>query len=155
MTHLDIDVTLQPIHVDVQLAPPARIDVAAQGVPGPQGPPGVVGVSVQALTDLNALTVVKVMASNVARPASSNNPNDGEAVTGVTTVAARAGEQVPIRTSGALSVPGGGLTVGNLYLGPDGALTPNSTTGVFMLRIGYAATPTLLIVRIDPPVYHA
>lgn len=130
-------------------------EAGSPGAPGRQGPPGPsgnVGVTVEALVNLNAYTVVKVMGTGQARPASSLILGDGEATTGVTTAPALAGEQVPIRTVGAVSVSGT-LPVGPLYLSTDGSLTPDHDSGLFQLRIGYAQTPTLLIVRIDPPIY--
>lgn len=112
------------------------------------------GVTIEAAVDMPAFTVVKVMRSNVARPARSTTPADGETVTGITTVAAKAGEMVPIRTSGALMSPAP-LPVGNLYLGPNGELTSDPNSGAYTIKIGIAPTSDLLILRIDPPVYLA
>lgn len=122
------------------------------GPAGPAGPPGQSGIVREALVDLNAYTVVKVMTNNKVRPASSLILSDGESTTGVTTAAALAGELVPIRTVGAIDV-NSALPIGPLYLGTDGALTADHDTGEFQLRVGYAQTPNLLIVRIDPPIY--
>jgi hypothetical protein len=133
----------------------APTTVGPRGPQGQQGPPGPAAspaVTVEAATDLNAYTVVRVGTDGKAHPSSSLTHSDGEAATGITTVAARAGEQIPIRTAGALTTTAA-LPVGPLYLDTDGALTGDPDTGLFQLRVGYAQTPTLLVIRIEPPIY--
>lgn len=76
----------------------------------------------------------------------SNTDNINEYLIGVGT-----GTAAQVRLFGKMTISGGSLTVGPVYLGDNGALVSLSDidSGDYVVRIGFAKSATVLIVNVD------
>lgn len=137
------------VQVDVDQGDSIQIDVTTLGAPGAPGQSA--RITVTAAEEIPASHVVAINADGTARLASSLNYDDAVEAFGVARTAALSGETFTVATAGSLTTTGT-VPVGTLYLGIDGALTTDHEAGLFTLRIGYAPTPDLLVVRVGEPI---
>lgn len=131
-----------------------HVDKVRHVVSGPAGKDGRNGIDgvgallmLTAAEAIPAYTVVAVRADGLAYKASSLNVEDSDRLVGVAATSALSGEEVSVRETGSMDHPGP-LSVGDLFLGPTGALVSNARTGALFAQIAQATTPTRLTVRI-------
>lgn len=136
------------------------ITAGPQGPEGPVGPPGPAGGNVIALPAATALgghRVVRSVGDGMCGYASADNPLHGDDVLGVTLGAVVAGANTNVQVAGEIVEPSWTWTPQEpVFLGANGLLTqtpPTDPTAAFVLVIGFAASPTRLMLRIEAPIY--
>lgn len=106
-------------------------------------------LSLVAGVNISALRAITTDGSGQAVYA-SNDTLDNAQVIGITTVAATAGNNVTIKTSGIITDASWSWTKGAVYLGTNGQLTQTAPTGgAIIVHVGKALTATKLQVDID------
>lgn len=106
-------------------------------------------LSLVAAVNISALRAITTDGSGQAVYA-SNDTLDNAQVIGITTVAATAGNNVTIKTSGVITDASWNWTKGAVYLGTNGQLTQTAPTGgAIIVHVGKALTATKLQVDID------
>lgn len=132
------------------------LDVAEQGVPGPQGPPGQAGVSFLTFAADGALSghrMVRVTEPGKVGYADSNTAEHAHTVIGMTRNAALDGDSVEVQTSGELSEPSWNWIVNQpVFLGIGGVATQIAPTTGFVLIVGLATRPTSIVLGIKQPL---
>lgn len=129
--------------------------------PGPQGAPGLAGGSSLprvASSVLGGHRLVRSIDENSVAYADVTNPTHGDDTLGLTLGAAGVGEAVNVQRAGAVEFNGWNWEPGDLvFLGFNGLPTqvvPEPVDGAaFLQPIGYAESPTVLHLSIDPPIY--
>ena len=118
-----------------------------------------------AITDITVTSAGPVGAPRViidagsgALPADNTELGDGDQVLGISVNSvAAAGEQVQVRTSGRLDVPGASFTPGlPVYTGPSGTLTqvpPSAPGALWTKTVGHATGPEQLFIEIGPTIF--
>ena len=132
------------------------ITEAEQGPPGPIGPIGPAGgtmlVTVGA-TPLSGHTAVALDSGGLLVYADCTNPAHIGAVQGVIANAYSPGDLAVVQTDFGLVHAGWSFSPGPVFVGASGALVQALPAGaVFSQVIGYALTPTLVRVDVQPPI---
>lgn len=126
-----------------------------RGFPGPPGPAGqsdAIEFTRIAATAVSGHRVVSPLADGTIAYISNNG--QPTSIAWVTTHAALAGEPVSLIVLGAVSEPSWSWTPGEIvWLGMDGMLTQTTpVSGRYLLRVGYAESPTTLFVNPGTPI---
>lgn len=136
------------------------ITAGPQGPTGPSGPPGPAGGNVIALPAATALgghRVVRSTGDGRCGYASADNPLHGDDVLGITLGAAVAGANANVQVAGEVTEPSWAWTPQEpVFLGANGVLTqepPTEPDAAFVLIVGFATSPTGLMLRIEGPIY--
>ena len=136
------------------------VTAGPQGPEGPVGPPGPAGGNVIALPAATALgghRVVRSVGDGMCGYASVDNPLHGDDVLGVTLGAVVAGANANVQVAGEVTEPSWAWTPQEpVFLGANGVLTqepPTETDAAFVLVVGFATSPTGLMLRIEGPIY--
>lgn len=142
--------------VAVQDASQRVIKVAS---PGPQGVPGPPGSDVVAGTAAEALGGHRMVrgARDALTYATNTDASHADDIQGLTLGAAAAGAGVLLQRAGDVTEPSWSWTPETpVFLGPDGQLTqtPPDDSAAFTLCVGFAATPTTLVLRFEAPIYN-
>ena len=132
------------------------VESAMQGPRGPQGIPGPAGgtmlVTVGA-TPLSGHTAVALDSGGLLVYADCTNPAHIGAVQGVIANAYSPGDLAVVQTDFGLVHAGWSFSPGPVFVGASGALVQVLPAGaVFSQVIGYALTPTLVRVDVQPPI---
>lgn len=126
------------------------------GQEGPQGRPGPAGdgsvVTKIASTAISGHRVVIAMGSDDAALADKDTSDHMHRILGLTTGAATSGVPIEIATFGEFSEPGWNWVTGPVWLGNDGLLTQALPTTGFLIQIGTAIAPTVLMLKIGAPI---
>jgi hypothetical protein len=105
---------------------------------------------VTAATDISGHTCVTADASGLVVPASTANKSP---VLGVTAGSAVHGAYVTIITSGIFTEPSWNWVADNpLFVGDGGVLTQTPPSTGYMHVVGYATSPTTMVVNIQQPI---
>jgi len=132
------------------------LELATQGPPGIQGPPGPsagAGAEYTAAVALGGHRVAALDAAGQAVYASALQAGDRLRVAGITLGAAGAGDLVTVQSAGLVVHAGWSFTPGPVYLGEDGQLVQALPPGaVFSQVLGLAVAATRLLVAIQPPI---
>lgn len=154
--NLNAVVPVQPIALKVGADTPGP-KVIEVGTPGPAGPPGPSGseaVQRVAGADLGGHRLVRTLADGSVDYVDNTNVLHGDDTLGVTTGAALTGAPATIQTSGALTEPSWSWTPGEpIFAGTNGQLTQTPPVAAFSQVVGFAATPTSMVVAIQPSIY--
>lgn len=126
-----------------------------EGPPGPPGPAGGNAVQVQAVGTIGGSRVVRSVPGGVGY-ASSANPLHGDDVLGIT-LQAGTDEPINVQVAGEVTEPSWDWAPQEpVFLSIDGLMTqvpPEDPTDAFILVIGFATSPTSIMLRIEPPIY--
>lgn len=129
-----------------------------QGEEGPQGPPGPAGgnaIQVMAVGILGSTRVVRSVPGG-ASYASSTDPDHGDDVLGIT-LQAGTDELINVQVAGDMTEPSWNWVPQEpVFLGANGMLTqvpPEDPADAFVLVIGFATSPTSIMIRIESPIY--
>lgn len=130
--------------------------VAMQGPRGIQGPPGPAGgastVPVGA-TPLSGHSAVAIDSSGRLVPADVSQAAHRGAILGVVANAYSPGDDAVVQTGYLLEHSGWSWALGPVLVGSAGALTQTSPVGaLFVQVIGYAVSPTRIVVDVQPPI---
>ena len=123
----------------------------ADGAPGQTGPagPDVSLTPFTAGTDLGGQRVIGLGLDGSAIHASADDPDHILRVLGISTGAALAGAQVPVRSIGTIDDPSWSWVPGPIWCGLAGALTqapPVTPTATFSQQVAFAVSPTRILV---------
>lgn len=106
-------------------------------------------LSLVAGVNISALRAITTDGSGQAVYASNDTLANAQVI-GITTVAATAGNNVTIKTSGVITDASWSWTKGAVYLGTNGQLTQTAPSGgAIIVHVGKALTATKLQVDID------
>ena len=152
-------VTPPATHTAVVVAEKPRHVIVTRGIPGPRGPQGIPGpaggtmlVTVGA-TPLSGHTAVALDSGGLLVYADCTNPAHIGAVQGVIANAYSPGDLAVVQTDFGLVHAGWSFSPGPVFVGASGALVQVLPAGaVFSQVIGYALTPTLVRVDVQPPI---
>ena len=132
------------------------VTAAEQGPPGIQGIPGPAGgatVVTVGATPLSGHAAVALDSGGLLTYADCTNPAHIGAVQGVIANAYGAGDLAVVQTDFGLVHAGWSFSPGPVFVGASGALVQVLPAGaVFSQVIGYALTPTLVRVDVQPPI---
>lgn len=129
------------------------IDTGQEGPPGPPGPAGDGSTITKIATaNISGHRVVIASGSNGAAIADKDTPDHMHRVIGITRGAATTGSQIQIAGAGEMTEPSWNWSLGPVWLGSDGVLTQTLPTTGFILMIGTAIAPTVLMVKIGAPI---
>lgn len=135
------------------------IGVPLQGPPGPQGPAGPTGPSGGAGFDrvadvtLGGHRCVRATSASGVDYADPGTPAHRDSVLGITANAAVAGDPVDVIVSGPMSDGSWAWTPGQpIYAGPSGALTQTPPVAGWLRVLGFASSPTSIVVQLLPPI---
>lgn len=95
---------------------------------------------------------VRIGSDGLVYYASSDNEATTDGVVGITSKAAELGAKAQITMFGPLTEPTWSWSPGPIFLGVNGILTQTPPTNGVGLILGYALTPTQMIVRIEDEV---
>ncbi|MDQ3273740.1 MAG: hypothetical protein M3Q39_01590 [Actinomycetota bacterium] len=129
--------------------------------PGPQGAAGLAGGAYTMKTAAEALgghRIVRATGASGAGYADANTVTHGDDVLGMTLGAVSLNAAVSIAANGQeVTEPSWSWTpLEPLFLGLGGLMTqtpPDDTTAAFSLVVGFATSPTSVLIRIGRPVY--
>lgn len=137
------------------LPPPAVSSAPSAGAPGAAGAAGTnggIGTYTAGMT-LSGGMIVVVHSDGNAYYADRSTPADAWRTAGFTTAAASAGASVTVQESGELTEPGWTWTPGlPVFLGNGGLPTQTAPTTGFILVVGVALEPTIILVRIEQAI---
>ena len=152
-------VTVEEIQILTQgseTPPTVVVTAAEQGPPGIQGIPGPAGgatVVTVGATPLSGHAAVALDSGGLLTYADCTNPAHIGAVQGVIANAYGAGDLAVVQTDFGLVHAGWSFSPGPVFVGASGALVQVLPAGaVFSQVIGYALTPTLVRVDVQPPI---
>jgi len=129
------------------------IDTGQEGPPGPPGPAGDGSTITKiASTSIGGHRVVIASGSSGAAIADKDTPDHMHRVIGITKGAANSGSQVEIAGAGEMTEPSWSWSVGPVWLGSNGLMTQTPPTTGFLLMIGTAIAPTVLMIKIGAPI---
>lgn len=133
------------------------IELATQGPPGIQGPPGPsagAGAEYTAAQALGGHRAIALTLAGQAVYASALQAGDRLRVAGITLGAAGAGDLVTVQSAGLIVHAGWSFTPDQpVYLGEDGLLVQALPPGaVFSQVVGLALAATRLLVTLQPPI---
>lgn len=132
------------------------VAVAMQGPRGIQGPPGPAGgastVTVGA-SPLSGHSAVAIDASGLLVPADVSLSAHRGAIVGVVANAYSPGDEAVVQTGYLLEHSGWSWVLGPVFVGAVGALTQAPpSNALFAQVIGYAVSPTRIVVDVQPPI---
>lgn len=132
------------------------VAVAMQGPPGIQGPPGPAGgaatVTVGA-SPISGHSAVAIDASGLLVPADVSLSTHRGAILGVVASAYSPGDEAVVQTGYLLEHGGWSWALGPVFVGTAGALTQAPPgNALFAQVIGYAVSPTRIVVDVQPPI---
>ena len=135
------------------------VTTGQQGIQGPQGVPGPPGSGVVAGTAAEALGGHRMVrgARDALTYATNTDASHADDIQGLTLGAAAAGAGVLLQRAGDVTEPSWSWTPETpVFLGPNGQLTqtPPDDSAAFTLCVGFAATPTTLVLRFEAPIYN-
>ncbi len=137
------------------------ISIGTPGPEGPQGPPGPAGgESMRRISDaaLGAHRIVRATGAETVNYADNTALDQGDDVLGLTvTATGGAGAEIFVVNGAEVIEPSWSWTpLEPLYLGQDGLMTqdPPPDSAAFTLVVGFATSPTSVMIRIEHPVYH-
>lgn len=131
------------------------LEVAGQGPPGIQGPPGPAGGSSLQRTAGETVSALRVAYEHDNGRVYALDYADADhidALLGITLTAADAGQPVNVQRSGAIDDDGWNWTPGRVFLGAGGALTQSPPADGFDVLIGVAVSATRLILNLQDPI---
>lgn len=130
------------------------LEVAQQGLPGPQGLPGSAGaayLTYAAGQVISGHRVIKTSGGS-AYYASSAAPGDANLMLGISLNAALQGDPVNVQYSGEVTEPSWAWTPDQVvFCGVDGVLTQTPPSGVQTI-VAVASTPTKIVINIRQPI---
>jgi len=138
--------------VDVA-APGPKGDRGPQGVPGPPGSDVVAGTAAEALGGHRMVRGAR----DALTYATNTDANHADDIQGLTLGAAAAGAGVLLQRAGDVTEPSWSwIPETPVFLGPNGQLTqtPPDDSAAFTLCVGFASTPTTLVLRFEAPIYN-
>lgn len=121
------------------------------GLPGPPGPASDV-VDAVCEVALGGQRVVRFVPGGKINYASSDRPDDGNQILGITTGAGSAGALIQVRIGGYMDEPSWNWELGQVYCGLNGVLTQTPPDTGFMCRVGRATKPTQIIVGVEEAI---
>ena len=124
-----------------------------QGEPGPPGNDTVTGIAAETL---GGHRIVRG-SHNALTYATNTNANHADDIQGLTLGAATVGASVLLQRAGDVTEPSWNWTPEtSVFLGSNGQLTqiPPDDSAAFTLCVGFAATPTTLVLRFQAPIYN-
>lgn len=129
------------------------------GSPGPQGAPGAPGSDVVPGTAAEALGGHRMVrgARDALTYATNTDASHADDIQGLTLGAAAAGAGVLLQRAGDVTEQSWSWTPESpVFLGTNGQLTqtPPDDSAAFTLCVGFAATPTTLVLRFEAPIYN-
>ncbi len=128
---------------------PTIVQVTVPGLQGPPGPSGAAGVQTLTLPashDLSGHRAVVATAAGAAY-ADPGDPSYQDAVIGITTGAALAGETVSIQAAGEMVEPSWSWTPGQpIFVGASGALTQSPPANGWVQIVALAVTATRILI---------
>lgn len=137
----------------------ALVAVPQVGPPGPQGPAGPMGPSggagVERVADvaLGGHRVVRATSVDGVDYASNDQPSHRDVVIGITSNAASSGGAVSVVSAGAMTEGSWSWTPGlPIYAGLNGALTQTPPVSGWLRILGFATSPTSIVVQLLPPI---
>lgn len=137
----------------VQGVPGPKGDRGPQGVPGPPGSDVVAGTAAEALGGHRMVRGAR----DALTYATNTDASHADDIQGLTLGAAAAGAGVLLQRAGDVAEPSWSWTPETpVFLGPNGQLTqtPPDDSAAFTLCVGFAATPTTLVLRFEAPIYN-
>lgn len=137
-------------------APPPRSVISAglrgaRGAPGEPGPAGGSAFQRIAGETLSALRVVYELNNQVFYLDLADTANIDQLL-GVTLNAASPGAEINVQRSGIMDDNAWNWALGRIWLGVNGTLTQTPATQGFDVLIGYAVSPTRIILNIQDPI---
>lgn len=151
----DFTLVIQPPQVlRLTVIPPPSITSTIAGQQGPAGPAGSTKTPYPAAVSVSGHAAMLADAAGLAAPADATVPAHLGAVVGVSLNAALAGATVIVQGSGLIEHSGWTWTPDlPVFLGAAGALVQVPAAGaVFLQVLGWARSPTRLLVSPQPPV---
>lgn len=132
------------------------LSVAQQGPRGIQGPPGPAGgastVTVGA-SPISGHSAVAIDSSGLLVPADVSLAAHRGAILGVVANAYSPGDDAVVQTGYLLEHSGWSWALGPVLVGSAGALTQApAASALFVQVIGYAVSPTRMVVDVQPPI---
>lgn len=124
-----------------------------QGVPGPSGSDIVTGIAAETLGGHRMVRGSR----NALTYATNTDANHADDIQGLTLGAAAVGASVLLQRAGDVTEPSWNWTPETpVFLGSNGQLTqtPPDDSAAFTLCVGFAATPTTLVLRFEAPIYN-
>lgn len=154
-----VSVTRPTTSVAVDTATHDVVVAGTQGPRGPQGVPGPSGSEIVAGTAAEALGGHRMVrgARDALTYATNTDASHADDIQGLTLGAAAAGAGVLLQRAGDVTEPSWSWTPETpVFLGPNGQLTqtPPDDSAAFTLCVGFAATPTTLVLRFEAPIYN-
>lgn len=129
------------------------IDTGEVGPIGPAGPAGDGSKLTKiANTAIGGHRVVMASGANNTAIADKDTPSHMHLVIGITEGAVMAGNPATIVARGELVEPSWSFAVGPVYLGNNGLITQTAPATGFILKIGTAIAPTVLLIDIGAPI---
>jgi hypothetical protein len=129
------------------------IDTGETGPIGPAGPAGDGSkITKIASTAIGGHRVVMASGANSAAIADKDTISHMHLVLGLTDGAVMAGNPATIVARGELVEPSWSFSVGPVYLDNNGLMTQTAPTSGFILKIGTAIAPTVLMIDIGAPI---
>lgn len=139
-----------------------RVDTGGkQGLPGPQGPIGPAGgttIEKMAAMPLGGHRIVRSTGVNMADYADNRYPEQGDDILGLTLSAASSGSMVAIANGNEVTEPSWNwIPQQPIFLGENGTITQTPPdpdgTAAFIVEVGFAQSPTTMMVRIGTSIY--
>ena len=137
--------------VDVAESVPAA-EVVVPGAPGPRGLAGdeITGIAAEPITRLQAVWMDPTGQLHVA---SSLDAAHIRFVVGLAAHNALAGDELTVVQSGPMPAGDTPFPIGCLFLGVDGSITLDWSTGLVQLHVACGLTAEVINVRLEPALY--
>jgi hypothetical protein len=103
---------------------------------------------------INAGRAVRLEGGQIFLP-SLADPAHADQIVGVAETAGSPGDTVRVRAAGPTTNPDWSWSIGPVYVGAAGVLTQTPSGGAWLLPIGRALAPTVLLVDIEPAIYRS
>jgi hypothetical protein len=133
--------------------PKIKVEYTGSGIPGRKGDTGPSGgeiIEQQTLIPLSALKAIKSIDKDTVGYCSAADAADAVSFLGVTQTS---GSPVFVRVKGDLDGFTGLTPSMPVYVGLNGELTQSAPAHSFVLRVGFARSPTTLFINPGSPVY--
>lgn len=138
---------------------PAWIPSLQTGPPGPEGPQGPIGPSggagLERVTDvaLSGHRCVRATSLSGVNYADTSTPAHAQQVLGITLGAASSGASITVVAAGEVIEPSWSWTpLAPIFAGPGGTLVQTPPVGGWLRVLGFATSPTSMVVQIAPPI---
>lgn len=144
--HADQIITLPPVDVIV---------TAPQGPRGPPGADGAAGeasVVREAAQALGGQRVVKALDTGEVDYASSDQPDDGDLILGITKGAVNAHEDATVQTGGTMTDVTWTWIAGPVFCGLNGVLTQTVPTSGFVCRVAKALSASTILINVEEAI---